>query len=243
MTESKKKEHKKPKKECMDIHAAFLQVMEEVAYVQKTGTMDFGKTKYSYVGETDLIKAVRPSLVKAGITFYCEKIDIVDSEDFIVEKVWDGKTTKTLNHRFLAIYTFIFTHVKSKTQIKTQAVGDGMDVGDKSAYKAATGGLKYALRQTALLETGDDPDIVASQQQAEGYQSKAEVANNSSPLTKKHFATISNDLYECDTVEDLSETFSEHKRLFGRFEYEKPDDYQALLDIGASIRRGFDREA
>ena len=37
-----------------------------------------------------------------------------------------------------------------------------MDVGDKSANKAATGLLKYALRQTFLIETGDDPDAESS---------------------------------------------------------------------------------
>jgi hypothetical protein len=38
------------------------------------------------------------------------------------------------------------------------AVGEGTDYGDKSCNKSMTVGLKYALRQTLLIETGDDPD-------------------------------------------------------------------------------------
>src|SRR3990167_1905296 len=36
--------------------------------------------------------------------------------------------------------------------------------GDKSVNKAMTGMLKYALRQTFLIETGDDPDTAPSAQ-------------------------------------------------------------------------------
>jgi hypothetical protein len=36
--------------------------------------------------------------------------------------------------------------------------GQGLDVGDKAPYKAMTGALKYALLQSFLLATGDDPE-------------------------------------------------------------------------------------
>ena len=36
--------------------------------------------------------------------------------------------------------------------------GEGLDAGDKAPYKAMTGALKYALLQSFLLPTGDDPE-------------------------------------------------------------------------------------
>ena len=36
--------------------------------------------------------------------------------------------------------------------------GEGADAGDKAPYKAMTGALKYALLQSFLLSTGDDPE-------------------------------------------------------------------------------------
>ena len=36
--------------------------------------------------------------------------------------------------------------------------GEGADPGDKAPYKALTGALKYALLQSFLLATGDDPE-------------------------------------------------------------------------------------
>ena len=36
--------------------------------------------------------------------------------------------------------------------------GQGLDTGGKAPYKAMTGALKYALLQSFLLATGDDPE-------------------------------------------------------------------------------------
>jgi len=39
-----------------------------------------------------------------------------------------------------------------------KVAGEGLDAGDKAPYKAMTGALKYALLQSFLLATGDDPE-------------------------------------------------------------------------------------
>jgi hypothetical protein len=39
-----------------------------------------------------------------------------------------------------------------------KVAGQGLDSGDKAPYKAMTGALKYALLQSFLLATGDDPE-------------------------------------------------------------------------------------
>jgi hypothetical protein len=66
-----------------------------------------------------------------------------------------------------------FTHAPSDTHIDVFATGEGADSGDKSGNKASTGMLKYALRQTFLIETGDDPDSTPSDGQARATKASA----------------------------------------------------------------------
>ena len=53
-------------------------------------------------------------------------------------------------------YTFIDVDTAEEITVKT--AGEGLDSGDKAPYKAMTGALKYALLQSFLLATGDDPE-------------------------------------------------------------------------------------
>ncbi len=46
----------------------------------------------------------------------------------------------------------------SGEEIVAKVAGQGLDAGDKAPYKAMTGALKYALLQSFLLATGDDPE-------------------------------------------------------------------------------------
>ena len=64
--------------------------------------------------------------------------------------------------RCLLSASFTLTHTTSDTSIRVAAIGEGMDSGDKGFPKAQTNALKYALRQSFLIETGDDPDKYAS---------------------------------------------------------------------------------
>jgi len=53
---------------------------------------------------------------------------------------------------------YTFTDVDGGEEITTKVAGQGLDAGDKAPYKAMTGALKYALLQSFLLATGDDPE-------------------------------------------------------------------------------------
>lgn len=141
-----------------NIGEAFLAIMNEVGYVQKTG---FNKSQnYKFAGERQLIEALRPALLKHQVICIpseaASKVDQIVTEAVII----DGKVIEKEKKTFRTVidYTFIYTHVPSQTHIQVAVVGEGVDMGDKSAYKAATGALKYALRQPFLIETGDEPE-------------------------------------------------------------------------------------
>ena len=56
------------------------------------------------------------------------------------------------------VMAYTFTDVDTGDEITTKVAGQGLDAGDKAPYKAMTGALKYALLQSFLLATGDDPE-------------------------------------------------------------------------------------
>ena len=141
-----------------DIYAALNAVMKEVGYVQKKRTAGLN---YTFAGEAALIAAIRPELVAQGVVVHPGQV---------VELRQDTYTTRNgaVMNRTAVVITYRFAHAESGTFIDTTVVGEGADVGDKSANKALTGAYKYALRQTLLIETGDDPDNFQSEQRSNG---------------------------------------------------------------------------
>lgn len=135
-----------------NIGEAFLAVMNEVGYVQKKGVNTV--QKYKYAGEAQLIEALRPVLLKHKVICVPGAVEIVDTGVVVAGAVGQEKKT----YRVVAKYTWIYTHVPSNTHMQIEVIGEGVDTGDKAAYKAATGALKYALRQPFLIETGDEPE-------------------------------------------------------------------------------------
>ena len=142
-----------------NVHAALLGAMEEVGYVRKAGRVKGGRVEYNFAGEADLIHALRPAMLRHGLTFYVAAVDDVAFDSY---QTSGNSTMRTTTAR----YTGRFTHAPSGTFFDAVAVGEGADSGDKSAPKAATIGLKYLLRQTFVIETGDDPDKDASVERA-----------------------------------------------------------------------------
>ena len=131
--------------------AAQRAIMEEVTYVQKSTSKGL---PYSFLSEPDLIKVIRPAMLKHGIVGPIP----VDVRDLRLQEY------ETKNHAkmqsAIMIRDFLFAHVDSTDQIKVTVLGEGADSGDKALGKAMTHGKKYALREFFLLETGDDPDSV-----------------------------------------------------------------------------------
>lgn len=135
-------------KELKNIGEAISAIYSEIGYVQKEGQVSFGSTKYKYAGEAAFIAALRPVMVKHGVTI----------------RVFETEISHYTPGHVIVRCTYMFTHAASDTCITVQSFGEGKDTGDKAIPKALTGAFKYALRQTFMLETGDDPDKVSSEE-------------------------------------------------------------------------------
>lgn len=131
-----------------NIYQAINAVMQQVGYVQKQRNQNLN---FSFAGEAALIAALRPWMVEYGITVFPAGI-----RDFTMTTFTTAKGT-TMNHA-VGKYAFHFHHAESDTGFDVEVTGEGMDTSDKAANKALTGAYKYAIRQTFMIETGDDPD-------------------------------------------------------------------------------------
>lgn len=146
-------EVRKDPSEVTNIAEAINAVMFSVAYIQKQKADGL---RYTFAGEAALIRALRPFMVDYGVVVYVEGYDVLHEESY-------SSASGSKMNRMEVRATVVFEHAPSKTHISVQALGEGADSGDKALNKAMTGAYKYALRQTFMIETGDDPDITPSE--------------------------------------------------------------------------------
>ena len=138
--------------------AAINKVMQEVGYVKKTTTQNL---PYSFASEAMLIQALRPAMVEAGLVLWVSHVETSADEQFTNKK-------GTIMTRVKTTAKLRIGHAKSGQWIEVASQGEGIDSGDKATPKALTGFYKYALRETFLIETGDDPDFSPSLEQERG---------------------------------------------------------------------------
>jgi len=125
-----------------DILEAILNVRKAVGVVSKNGKNTFHH--YNYATANDVIHEVREAMNKEGII-----VAPTGAADISFTK--DGQVQNFTQHYILAL-----SGSTSTLNVAVRCAGE--DKGDKGAYKANTGALKYLLLQVFLLPTDDDPE-------------------------------------------------------------------------------------
>lgn len=133
------------------IYQAINDIMKEVGFVQKQKNANLN---YSFASERAFIEALRPVMVNHGVM-----VHVISHNEVTREEYETKNGTRMINTVIEGVVRF--AHVDG-SYIDVFAGGEGSDSGDKSYNKAMTDMLKYALRQTFMIETGDDPDKDAS---------------------------------------------------------------------------------
>lgn len=123
-------------------------VRRRLAYVQKRGYNQH--SNYNYVTAADIAGAVGDILAELGV------VVIPRLESISHEPARTGRAE--VEHVARVVMTYTFMDVDTAEEITVKVAGEGLDPGDKAPYKAMTGALKYALLQSFLLATGDDPE-------------------------------------------------------------------------------------
>lgn len=133
--------------------AAVLAVMGEVGYVHKSGRVSSAGANYTFAGEVDLLRVLRPAMVAHGLCMLPVATELREHHETVPGRDGKPRTSRTVR----VVQTYRLLHVSGEYQ-DLVVVGEGQDSGDKAGAKAMTIALKYALRQAFLVETGDDPD-------------------------------------------------------------------------------------
>lgn len=130
------------------IAEAMQQVREKVGYVHKGGTN--AHFKYTFAGEADFLRAIRPAMVEAGLMMLPVHriVNIDDKSGNVFVEI-----SYTLVHRSGAVWPEKIV----ATGCGNDRTKDGRD-GDKALFKSLTGCAKYALRHLFQIEIGDDPE-------------------------------------------------------------------------------------
>lgn len=114
---------------------------EAVAFVEKDGRNDFHK--YDYVSEAAIKREVSKALRANGLFISSVSYEVLGEI---------GPTTATLRCEVVVGDAY------SDATVSSEGIGSGTDKGDKAAYKACAGALKYALTSLFLIGTKDDPE-------------------------------------------------------------------------------------
>lgn len=124
-------------------------VMKEVPEIPKLKTNQGQGFKFR--GIEDVLRFVQPALCKHGVFVVPEVIDAQVEERTTAKGGAITYTTLTMNYHFCA---------PDGSRVTACVVGQAMDSGDKSANKAMSAAMKYALLQTLAIPTEamEDPD-------------------------------------------------------------------------------------
>jgi hypothetical protein len=131
----------------LNLRQKLAEVRRRIGYIQKRGHNE--RFNYSYVTAADIAGSVGDILSELGVI-------VIPSLENITYESTAGRGETTRMARVVMAYTF--SDVDSGEEITAKVAGQGLDSGDKAPYKAMTGALKYALLQSFLLATGDDPE-------------------------------------------------------------------------------------
>ncbi len=131
----------------LNLRQKLAEVRRRIGYVQKRGHNE--RFNYSYVTAADIAGSVGDILSELGVV-------VIPCLENITYESAPARGEIIRMARVVMAYTF--ADVDSGEEIIAKVAGQGLDPGDKAPYKAMTGALKYALLQSFLLATGDDPE-------------------------------------------------------------------------------------
>ena len=138
----------------MSIASKLCEAMKQVGYIKKDKKLLTG-AQYNYLSEEKITAEVHTVFADLGLVMMPVGFEILENRQ---------DTTKNggIVHNTRTVATFRIIDAESGESIDVQTLGEGSDSGDKCLNKCMTAAYKYAIRQTLMISTGDDPDHTAS---------------------------------------------------------------------------------
>lgn len=149
-----------------NITKAIIAVIQEVKGIEKNTNVGAGNASYKGVSDKDVKQVIRAAMAKHGLAIVPTSVEATST----VHR-WEEDTGRYGVKQKQSVFTeartkYMLLH-ESGESIEVEGYGHGVDSQDKSAGKATTYALKYALLYTFLVPTGeiDDADANHSEEQ------------------------------------------------------------------------------
>ena len=193
--------------------AAINQVMREVKGIEKTANVGTGGNSFKAVSDKDVKRLVGQAMERAGLAILPISVEPLATIDrWEVSEQWGNNPAviKRKKEVFTEVRTKYLLMHESGQQIELAGYGQGVDSQDKSAGKATTYALKYALLYTFLIPTGEIDDADKTQPQATPKNKQT----LTDPQFKKALAAIEGGTYSADELRaEFSLTQDQEKQL------------------------------
>lgn len=131
------------------LHAKIAAITAAITSVEKDGRND--QHNYNYVSESAFLEAVRMEMSNRNVTLFPHLIPGT-------LQIHDRAVTNDKGFITTCVVGYTFTDADTGESFTAEIPTQGFDSLDKGAFKAMTGGIKYALRQVFMIPTGDDPE-------------------------------------------------------------------------------------
>lgn len=150
-----------------NLYKAIIQVMKSVKNIDKNLNVGSGTSSYKGVADKDVKQIIGKSMEENGLCILPIKIEPKTTVERWEETQQFGNNppvTKVKQSVFTEVLTKYLLIHESGESIEIEGYGHGIDTQDKSAGKATTYALKYALLYTFMVPTGkiDDADVAHS---------------------------------------------------------------------------------
>lgn len=141
---------------------AVLGVMQDIKGIEKKAKVGSGSHAYDGVKDQDVKKSVGDAMVKHGLVIFPISIE-AEAETFRWTEQNNGYEKQRQSVVTKVDTKYLLVHESGESQ-EIVGYGHGVDSQDKSAGKATTYALKYALLYTFMVATGsiDDTDTTHS---------------------------------------------------------------------------------
>ncbi len=141
-----------PSAKPLNLVSKLVCVMAAIDHVEKLGQNT--SQNYAYMKASDIARAIRKGLIAQNVLMTSEII----SERTYTIPAREGNPFQAIDIKV----RYTFYDGDGDTSLSIVGIGTGADKGDKAVYKAHTGALKYALRNTFLVPDESDPEADAA---------------------------------------------------------------------------------
>jgi hypothetical protein len=145
------------------IYEAILNVMKDVKNIEKSMTVGAGNSAYKGTSDKDVKYIVGKAMEKHNLIILPIDIEPKLTIERWEEETYDNYQKKNVTKQKQLVFTEVITtyrifHTLTEKFVDVKGYGHGVDSQDKSAGKATTYALKYALLYSFLIPTGDIDD-------------------------------------------------------------------------------------